>query len=278
LPPELGAALTAAESLLRVHDERMADLSGTDHQLRQLLEAKVRATVAGNAAELTRITKEREDASCRRAGLLNELLDAEAELTGARDTVQRARVPYVAAAVAEFQRRFESAREQFAAVLSEGQSLAHALGESITMDLAPIVRAEKPWGHIPPAAERPIWFRPEIDESCFDRPLKLTPTVPPADVPLSPEAERLSAITAALADALAVSASVRNYNGLVNQFAGRRIEAKGFDPQAVYRVLRPITDPLNGHEFPAGTLVDTTLVPAPLLVRAFSTRRIAIAA
>jgi len=265
LPHDLSNAITAAQSTL-LRAEKLAEVmraTGTEissalAEERQLNAELGRAEIDGGAIKtlhdrLNVIVSERAAAGRRRSAASEALLHADAELTEARQTLDRARQLYATGVIAEFTARWQAACDVLAGLRAEAESLSRALG----------VPVPTPPPYV--AGTNRITDRPEL------RPVAAGGLIEPP--PLPPALAVVAGVLDRIDSARGLSQSVRqgaqltqSYFALARERGGMKAEMAG-----IFEVTREFE--LFGTTFTIGMLVDRTVLCGEGMLQRFWTGR-----
>ncbi len=260
LPPDLSGAMSKAEVLLEHRRESMRRLAVFSTEIPALLREM---SAAKPGPELDGVRQRREQASRDRHELIRQLRDEEPELLSVRQGVEQSRVAYSETLVSTFQKKYTDAVSAFQAVLAEGAQLSVCLRTPVDMPL-PVAVA---WPTPPPAEERAVWWRSDIDP---DKVPAVTPVLGVAVHPPDSAAVRIGHSLDGLESAIRFCEAIRNYERRAIDLAARRYaETTSFNPAGVFAVVKPMTDSLIGSQYMPGELVDSSLIPVGMLLRAF---------
>lgn len=277
LPKELNDALAAAERVLGEQDKLHATLQRTHVRIPELLARKMtvqaelgRAEIEGKDTSAIReqrltVESERLSAVSQREGSITALLAQEPELTAARVAVEQARAPYVAAAVSDFQRRYQLAIASVQTMWAEADALGAALRTKVDAELPIKISG----GPVPTVCGTGF---PVCDPIRVERIAGPDTAPPPA---IDALAARIGATLDRLDGALNFAAGIRSALRMQSQLA-MRASTRGFDPSpsAVYVVAERFVSHFDNLSFEPGTLVDVSLLGLVTLQRLTSTKKL----
>jgi hypothetical protein len=266
LPAGVTRVLTDAEALLAEHDGRMATLSLTDAQLRTLLVERISQEQAGNSDAVAATNSQREALSVKRVGLLHLLSASSSQLRQLRVELERELADYARDVIAQFSIEYNQTLFAMQGLWRKADAIEKLLRVSVPcpppMRIATTRKPDeglKPWPH---------------DFSGQDWLERIMPAgaEPPT---LDPNILRIGAALDHLDVSVEFTAGIVRWQAQVSEFAHSRL-MDGFDSGAVYRVShgQSLIDPVTGFRHEANSLLDSLVVPAPLLARAFVSRSI----
>jgi hypothetical protein len=255
LPAALASALTEASAVLVQYDRLHGVLTATHASIPEALASERELTAKLGGAEiaggdvgslrsrLVATTSEREAAARQRSAAAEAVLGMEGELARVRAQVATAEATLASGILKEFWARWRAAVDALAAMYSEGLALADAL--HVRIDTASELR-------------------------------RLLAPAP------SPAAAALPAAVAAAASAIQKLDAGITLCGGIRQ--SKEIESRAwslsqvrrvpFEVTGTYRTLRSVHCMTDGQQFPAGSLVDASLLGHGFLGRLATARHI----
>jgi hypothetical protein len=249
LPPDLAAAITRAEGTLETHDRLRSILEQTHTSIpkslsdeRQLTSALGSAEVAGGDTtglrqQLADLNAQRETDVRRRASAADAALDDEPELISARQSVSQSAERFSLGIIADFGQRCSDA----VAVLQRLQAEAAALTCALRLQVdAPV---------LPSAASG-------------------------VAAPIPPAAQRIGELLDRLDGAINLCGGIRqshNRNLIDGRLSENRTGATG-QTVGTFLVAKAFVSMLDGLQFEAGTLIDSSLVGSANLRRLVTSR------
>jgi hypothetical protein len=250
LPAELEDAVTQAEQVLAERDHTFGVLQQSHVRIPELLAARTQAQAALGNAEIshgdTGNARKRLDAINvdlasqvrARMAAIDALVGMDSALVVARDGVDAARLDYAASIAAAFEDRYSQAIATLQALWLEGNRLAFALRVKIEMEVPRRIEGSEP------AAA------PAIDST----------------------AARIGSALDKLDNAIGFPRAFASMADRAEHLDRRGAAPNGFDPAATFTVMKEFGCQLSGLKFEPGMLVNSSLVPASLLARLYSSR------
>ena len=258
LPPELALALAEAENVLKRHDTLAAVMVATGSSIptalaqeRELAGKLGAAEIAGEEgadklrAQLDAVKERREGDARRRQSASKGLLALEAELTKARKQVTQVQAAFVSTVIQDFGRRWVEACHVLAALRGEASQLTAALGVPCPTAAPYVVSVNAATG----ASEL--------------KPVALAEALPWTALP--PPVATVAAMLAKLNDAGLISELRQAEQLNLQHQALSRLAGQPTEMGGTYIVSR--TFHALGSDFPAGTLLDDTVMSVGMLHR-----------
>jgi hypothetical protein len=267
----LEAALATAEQVLRERDRLRSILSMTHADVPRLLQARIDARAAVAAAEvhggldrdeararLEAIETELVTAGQQRRGAVAALIAQEQELSSALARLEEAKTSYASGILADFNRRYQHALEAFLQVWAEGDMLSRSLRTPVSMQ--PPIQVSN-LGREGFRVEKSTEVVRALPES-------------PIEAKIDPVAEKIGRQLDEL------TAAITYCKGLADTQSRHRPNLDSnwpFDPAGVFVVRQPFNDPVDQQPYPAGCLIDHTLLDVRQLQRLTAVKRISLA-
>jgi hypothetical protein len=257
LPPALREAQSEAEAVLEKFDRLSKVLMTTHTAIPEALAMERQLSAELGAGEITggdvgalrsrlaEVTSGREAGARQRSAAAEGVLDLEAALAGARAQVGQAESTFAATIAGQFMERWRRAVDALAAMYSEGLALADAL--HVKVDLESALRRALPTGPAPTAAA----------------------------ASLPPVVARVADVVQKLDAGIALCGGIRQAKEVESRaWSLAQVRRVPYENPGTYRALRPIHSPTDGLQFPAGTLVDASLLGHGFLGRLATARHI----
>ena len=240
-------------TLTRTHDEIPSLLAGALTLRRQLGLAEAEGKdVAALRESLAETEGGRESAARKRAACIEAIMQLEPALQGERAALERSRQQYATHAVAQFQERYRDAVANLQACWETGRLLAATLRCEIPMPL-PVRLTTSP-----------------VDGTSRALPMRSIDAAPVVDAEAAKLGAKLDEIDSALSLVGAIKQS-RELDARDHRLA--LLRGTGATPSGAYRVLQPFRNQLDGCEFAAGQIVDSSLIGGAMLRRLMTGKR-----
>jgi hypothetical protein len=239
---DLEQALTQAEQVLAERDRHFESLKRTCQSIPALLARRqgYQADASDAAAgKIEAIQRQLAGQVRLRLASTDELLNMHAALETARQDLDSAREAYADQVVAEFTTRYNAAVAHLEQLGAEGAQLARSLRVPVDMPAAGVV---------------------------------VDPAPAAIPVPIDETAARIGSALDRLTEAVAFPKAFASIAERAATLERSGTAPAGFDAKATYTVAKAFTCSLTGVTFQPGMLIDSSLIPGPMLGRLYRSK------